>query len=72
MDSGVSRSAGATRANSAISRRVTEGASSASPDATRRMPLDELVGGNVLEQEAAGAGAKRVVDVLVELEGGEH
>ena len=33
--------------------------------------LDDLVGGGVLEQEAAGAGAQRVDDVLVEPERGE-
>ena len=31
----------------------------------------ELVGGGVLEQESAGAGAQRLVDVLVEVERGE-
>ncbi len=33
---------------------------------------DELVCGCVLEQEPAGTGAQRFVDVLVEVEGGEH
>ena len=33
---------------------------------------DELFGEDVFEQEAAGAGAQCVVDVLVEVEGGEH
>jgi hypothetical protein len=32
----------------------------------------ELLGRHVLEQEAAGAGAQRLVDVLVEVERGEH
>ena len=32
----------------------------------------QLVLGGVLEQEAARAGAQRLVDVLVEVEGGEH
>ena len=32
----------------------------------------QLVGRHVLEQKAAGAGAQGVVDVLVEVEGGEH
>src|SRR5262249_5362998 len=34
--------------------------------------LQELAGARVLEQEAAGAGPERGVDVLVEVEGGEH
>src|SRR6202000_2619146 len=33
---------------------------------------DELRGGGVLEEEAAGAGAQRVEDVLVEIERCEH
>ena len=33
--------------------------------------LDDLLRGRVLEQKAAGAGAQRVDDVLVEAEGGE-
>ena len=32
----------------------------------------ELVGRHVLQQEPAGAGAKGLVDVLVQVEGGEH
>ena len=34
--------------------------------------LGELLGRDVLEQEAAGARAQRLVDVLVEVEGGQH
>ena len=34
--------------------------------------MDELRGGRVLEQEAAGTRAQRLVDVAVEIEGGEH
>src|SRR3954454_3495365 len=33
---------------------------------------NELVGGHVLEEEAAGAGAQGLVDVLVQVERGEH
>ena len=36
------------------------------------MPGDELFGGSVLEQEAAGAGAQSLVQVLVHVEGREH
>jgi hypothetical protein len=32
----------------------------------------ELGGGGVLDQEAAGAGPERLIDVFVEVEGGEH
>ena len=35
-------------------------------------PGHELLGRDVLEQEAAGPGAQRLVDVLVEVEGGQH
>src|SRR4051812_11803656 len=34
--------------------------------------LQELARARVLEQEAAGSGAQRAVDVVVEVEGGEH
>ena len=68
---GAARRAAPTRANSSIRRRVTVGASSASPAATARIAVDELLGRRVLEQEAARAGLQRVVDVLVEVEGGE-
>ena len=34
--------------------------------------LDELGGLDVLEDEAAGTGAQTLVDVLVEVEGGQH
>ena len=62
----------ARRTNSSISRRVIAGASSASPRRDRADRLDELLGRRVLEQEAARARLHRVVDVLVEVEGGEH
>src|SRR3954468_203764 len=82
---GGSRRAGDVRANSWMSRRVADGARRASPRATRRLPaagrrgggdeadaVGELVGGDVLEEEPAGARAQRVVDVLVEVERREH
>ena len=49
---------------------MIDGARSASPwpDVDR---VDELLGADVLEQEAARAGADRLVDVLVQVEGGE-
>ena len=65
------RSGSRRAAKSSISRRVIDGASSASPaahDADRR---DELLGRRVLEQEAARAGSQRGVDVLVEVERGQ-
>jgi hypothetical protein len=52
-------------------RLVTEGESSASPEAIRRMPVDQLLGRRALEQEPARAGAQRFEHVLVELERGE-
>ena len=55
----------------AISRRVTPGDSSASPRATTRMASTSSVGLGVLDQEAAGPGAERVEDVLVDLERGQ-
>ena len=59
---------GGRRANSSITRRVIDGASSASPAATTRIGVDELLGRGVLEQEAARAGPQRLVDVLVQVE----
>ena len=59
-------------ANSAISRRVTVGASSASPAATSRMACRRSAGASILEQEAARPRAQRTVDVLVEVERREH
>ena len=64
--------AGGRRTNSSISRRVIDGASSASPAATTWIAVDELLRRGVLEQEAARAGAQRLVDVLVEVERGQH
>ena len=69
---GASGMAGATSANSSIRRRVIDGREqrlAAGDDADAR---GELLGRDVLEQEAAGARAQRLVDVLVEVEGGEH
>ena len=63
---------GGCRTNSSITRRVTAGASSASPARDRADPLDELLRRHVLEQEAARAGAKRLVDVLVHVERRQH
>jgi hypothetical protein len=34
--------------------------------------IEQPISGHRLDQEAAGAGAERVVDVLVEVEGGQH
>ena len=64
--------AGAVAANCSISRLVTDGASSDSPCATTRMAAASCSRRRVLEQEAAGPGAQRVVDVLVEVERREH
>jgi hypothetical protein len=50
---------------------VIAGASSASPAATSAHAGHELVGGHGLEQEARGAGAQRLEDVGVLVEGGE-
>ena len=51
---------------------MIDGASSASPFPTERIAFDELLRRDVLEQEAAGSGAERVVDVLVHVEGRQH
>jgi hypothetical protein len=63
--------AGSRRLNSSISRRVTEGgqrtAGGHDPDGRQ-----QLLFGGVFEQEAAGAGAERLIDVFVEVEGGQH
>ena len=47
-----------------MSRRVIDGATSASPPATTRNGVDELFAGCTLEDEAAWAGLHRFVDVL--------
>ena len=60
------------RTKSSTSRRVSAGASRASPAATVRTPRRAASRGDVLEQEAARAGAQRLVDVLVEVERGQH
>ena len=62
----------ARRANSSISRRVTVGAKQRAAGGDDADRGDQLLLGRVLEQEAARAGAQRLVDVLVEVEGGEH
>jgi hypothetical protein len=48
------------------------GASRASPDATTRTAVGELLGPDVLEQEAARARSHGFVDVLVGVERGQH
>src|SRR5690606_39951567 len=58
-------------ANSAISRRVTLGDSSASPAATARTAVDQLDRLGVLDEEAARSAAQRLEHVLVQLERGE-
>ncbi len=63
---------GEAAANSWIRRRVIDGASSASPWATIADARGELLGRDVLQQEAARARPQRLVDVLVEVEGREH
>jgi hypothetical protein len=73
------------RANASISRRVTDGAISASPAATTRTAGDQRIAGRhdahggdelgrrrALEQEAARPGAQRLVDILVKVEGRQH
>ncbi len=55
-----------------ISLRVRAGASSVSPAATVRMGGQQLVAQCVLQQEAAGPGAQRLVDVGVRVVGGKH
>ena len=64
---------GAGRATKrSISRRVIVGASSASPRRPSRTACDAVDRRHVLEQEPAGAGSHRLVDVLVEVEGRQH
>ena len=53
-------------------RRVIDGARSASSSQHALDRGDQPVGGDVLEQEAARAGAQRLVDVVVEVERREH
>ena len=64
------RRAGGGRPGRAAAR-VTAGASTASPAATARTASTTSLGRRVLEQEAAGPGAQRLDDVLVEAERGE-
>ena len=54
-----------------MTRFVTVGESSASPSATVRIAAMSCSGGVVLEHEPARAGSERLVDVLVEIEGGQ-
>ena len=67
--SGRARWAGRWRANSSIRRRVTRRRQQRLAAGDGADPVGELVGRGVLEQEAAGAGLQRVVDVLVEVVG---
>ena len=48
-----------------------DGASRASPAGDDPDRLQQVVGGGVLEEEPAGAGPECLVDVLVEVEGGQ-
>jgi hypothetical protein len=59
-------------AKSAISRRVTLGCDERVAAGDDLDGVDELGGRGVLEEEAGCPGAERVVDVLVEVEGGQH
>jgi hypothetical protein len=59
------------RANASMRRRVTEGASKALPAFAARTAAMRPPRGRVLEQEPAGAGPQGLVDVLVEVEGGD-
>ena len=69
----ASAAVGRSRTKDSISRRVTDGESSESPCGDRcGSRRASCSGGDVLEQEAAGAGMQRVEHVLVEVEGGEH
>ena len=63
---------GGRRANSSIRRRVTEGSQERAAIGDGSDRGHELVGRVVLEEKAARAGAQRLVDVLVEIEGGER
>ena len=64
-------SCGRRRANSAISRRVTAGAKQRLARRHDANGLEQLLRGHVLEEESAGAGRERVVDVLVQIERGQ-
>ena len=68
---GVSGGPGSVCAKRSSSRRVTVGASSASPARHHADRLDELRRLHVLEQEAARSSAQRLEDVLVEVERGQ-
>src|SRR5215470_5685332 len=60
------------RANWPSRRRVTDGASRASPAAITRMASAQLGGLDVFEQEPAGSGPERRVHVLIQVIGGQH
>src|SRR5215470_20320468 len=60
------------RANWPSRRRVTDGASRASPAAITRMASAQLGGLDVFEQEPAGSGRDRRVHVLIQVIGGQH
>ena len=66
--SGVLLAGGGACVNCSIKRRVTLGESRASPAATTWTALQQVVRQRVLQQEAARAGAQRLVHVLVEIE----
>ena len=63
---------GGRRTKRSTSRRVTAGASSASPAATVRTASARRAGDASLSRKPAGAGAERLVHVLVQVEGGQH
>ena len=61
-----------SRTNVSIRRRVTDGDEQRVAVGDEADAGDELLGRDVLEQEAARAGAERVEDVLVEVEGRQY
>ena len=65
---GVGGSAAACAANSSITRRVIDGREQGVAGGDDPDGGDEVLGGRVLEQEAAGAGPQGLEDVLVEVE----
>ena len=66
------RGRAATSAKRSSRRRVTDGASSASPRATTRIASTSSAGPHVLEHEAARAGAQGGEDVLVDVVRRQH
>ena len=69
---GSSRASGSVPATCSSSLRVADGATIASPEATARIGRQQLLGMGVLEQEAAGPGAQRGEDGLVDVERRQH